>query len=383
MIEKSPHLGKPQKKLRIVDLSYYFAEDLCNYKNLIERYASGSDHLPILAKELDLIVIRHLDQVASVHLNEIKYHFFKGKHSKYWLPFRLHFFVNQLKPDVILLHGFNNPLQALLLAFQTKAKIIIQDHGGGVPSGLTGLFHSWLKYLVKDYFFTAKEQADAYIQRGLISRKSNIHEIMEGSTHLQRINKSLARKNLGFEENKTIFLWVGRLDENKDPLTVLQGFELFLKVKTNCSLYMIYAENTLEAEVTELIKNSSLLKKAVIMLGEIPHSELNLYYSSADYFILGSHYEGSGFALCESLACGCIPVVTDIPSFDKMTDHGNLGALWQRGNKNSLLEALEKTRYFDIEVESLKSVQFFDKELSFEAIANKQAKAIQSVVLRK
>ena len=34
---------------------------------------------------------------------------------------------------------------------------------------------------------------------------------------------------------------------------------------------------------------------------------------AADIFTLGSHREGSGYALTEALACGLPPVVTDIP----------------------------------------------------------------------
>ncbi len=54
-----------------------------------------------------------------------------------------------------------------------------------------------------------------------------------------------------------------------------------------------------------------------------------MYYNSADYFVLGSHYEGSGFSLVEAMSCGVIPIVTDIPSFRMMTNNGKIGTLME------------------------------------------------------
>src|SRR5438876_111648 len=55
------------------------------------------------------------------------------------------------------------------------------------------------------------------------------------------------------------------------------------------------------------------------MLGHVLHFRLAAFYSAADLFVLGSHDEGSGYAVLEACACGASPVVTDIPSFRRMT----------------------------------------------------------------
>ena len=41
-------------------------------------------------------------------------------------------------------------------------------------------------------------------------------------------------------------------------------------------------------------------------------------YSAADLFVVGSHHQGSGYALMEACACGAVPVVTAIPTFRLM-----------------------------------------------------------------
>ena len=166
-----------------------------------------------------------------------------------------------------------------------------------------------------------------------------------------------------------VFLWVGRLDHNKDPLTVLAGFEGLAKKYATASFYMVYSEDKLLREVMRGIEASTLLKNKVFLLGKLPHDDIEKYYSSTDYFVLGSHYEGSGYALSEALRCGCVPIITDIPSFRMMTNDGQLGALWQPGNITSFAEAAIFAMNKPLQTEANACIDFFTKKLSFDAIA--------------
>jgi glycosyltransferase involved in cell wall biosynthesis len=177
-----------------------------------------------------------------------------------------------------------------------------------------------------------------------------------------------------------MFLWVGRLEENKDPLTVLAGLKDFLITHVHAEFLMIYQNDKLLPEIKNYLSQYPSLIEKVKLLGEIPNKELNYYYSAADYFVLGSHYEGSGFALIESVAYGCIPLVTDIPSFRKITNNSTLGALWTVKDSASLKHALEKVLKKDSLEESEKIEQFFKQELSFEAIAAKQMDLIKTLI---
>jgi glycosyltransferase involved in cell wall biosynthesis len=87
--------------------------------------------------------------------------------------------------------------------------------------------------------------------------------------------------------------------------------------------------------------------------------------------VSGSHYEGSGTAVCEAMACGCVPVITDIDSFRMITDNGNCGLLYEPGNQNALLNALVQTQASNIEDKRKNSFAYFKSNLSFEAIAKR------------
>ena len=115
------------------------------------------------------------------------------------------------------------------------------------------------------------------------------------------------------------------------------------------------------------------------LVGKVPHHQLQSWYNSAIFIISGSHYEGSGIAVCEAMSCGCIPVVTNIMSFRKMTGPGKCGFIYEPGNEQELLEVLLQTRELDIEKERTKVLAQFKAELSFEAIAGKIDRVITTL----
>jgi glycosyltransferase involved in cell wall biosynthesis len=208
----------------------------------------------------------------------------------------------------------------------------------------------------------------------VIRNSKTVYEVMEGSTPFAMKNKTEARAVLGLE-GKTVFLWVGRLNANKDPLTVLKAFAPFSKTHPGAKLQMIYGTNEMEQEVKQFIKEQNL-DSNVELTGRLKREELEKYYQAAQYFILGSHYEGSGYALCEAMACGCVPVVTNIDSFSAMLDDGNCGYLFEPGNSSQLLRILEGLN--DREQENLrdKVLDKFQRDLSFEGIGKKMAEII-------
>jgi glycosyltransferase involved in cell wall biosynthesis len=232
---------------------------------------------------------------------------------------------------------------------------------------MRGHLQRWGLGAADGFLFAARELAQPFVQQGTIRSLHDVHQVMEGSSWFAPQDRGAAQTTTGME-GEPIFLWVGRLNQNKDPLTVLAGFELFLARVPGARLYMAYGSEDLLPQVQKRLAGSAALGESVTLLGTVPHADLESCYNSAHYFVLGSHYEGSGYALVEALACGLVPIVTDIPSFQVMTGSGRIGALWPPGDPEALAAAMLDQVRRPWEPSSQAARSFFAEHLSYPTI---------------
>jgi len=281
----------------------------------------------------------------------------------------------------IHLNGLLYPLQlrALRNSLPPDCSIVVQHHADGPWPALARPLQRWGLRAADGFFFAARDLAAWWIEHGLISKRQSIFQIMEGSNNFRCEDRVTARARTRMAGNPVV-LWVGRLIPLKDPLTVLEGFTRVLQHLPQARLYMAYGTADMLPAVRERIAASKTLSEAVTLLGKIEHSQLENIYSSSDYFVLGSHHEGSGFSLAEAMACGVVPVVTDIPSFRVMTNGGSLGACWRPGSPEAFADKfLEVTRQ-PLEQLSRKTQSFFQSQLSYKAIARDSIRAYREVI---
>lgn len=379
--------------MKVVNASFFYNEKLETECEFLEQQYTITGWAEALQKKgIDVIVVNRFFRNSSFEENKVQYHFFKDKFGarlRAWqVPLQYFKLIRGLNADVIHLHHLTLSLQTFILRLllSKKTAIIVQHHGGKSPNKFKRILHNLLINSADGFFFTSSDQGDEWFLKKM---RKKIFPVMEGATFFDyanrnnkpaaRIEKTQAREKTGIK-GSPVFLWVGRLDENKDPLTVLDGFELIRSKYPETSLYMIYSEDKLLTEVHRRIENSTFLKRKVHLLGMIPHDKIEYFYTSADYFILGSHYEGSGYALSEALRCGCVPVVTGIPSFRTMTNNGKLGSLWIPGDKKSLAEAIINVMEKPLENEAKACMIFFANTLSFDSIASVATRYYQQVM---
>ncbi len=359
-------------KKTLVDLTYFSFTDTTP-DAIIRKCSSTIGFLEKLSADFSTyFVVRCQNSLPPIEYNSVKIHFFKGKTlSKWQLPFRFNCHIQSLNPDYILVHGFGTAHYLILLKLiLPKTKILLQCNGfAPKPKGLAKIVFRCSNRFVDGYLFTGIANASHWYQSGILS-KNKIIEVMEGSV------KFSFKGNGSRKENS--FLWVGRLDKNKDPLLVIKSFQKFLQFLPNATLTMVYQDGDLEQDVSQFISENNL-NPAIGLKGFVAHQDLEKLYHENQFFVLGSHYEGSGYALLEAMACGCIPIVTNIPSFYFMTDEGNCGLLFSPNNEEELLTQLKHTREIDYDDYQQKVHHQFEKKLSFQAIANSIASAFQSL----
>jgi glycosyltransferase involved in cell wall biosynthesis len=366
--------------MKIVSLGYGRSPEFTDPEAWLNRIRFYTVILEQLALTHRVESIEQIRYNGILKKNGVVYHFLHTDSGRFPSHSRLHQCVRQLKPDVVLMNGFIYPLSVVRLKrlLGKRVKIIILHRAekpfSGIKKWLQAMADSW----VDAYLFSSAEQGKIWTEKGIIKDAGKIHEGMQATSVFSPVEKTTARAALSVD-GSPVFLWVGRLDANKDPLTVLKAFSDFLCREPRAKLYFIYHSEELLALLKGFIAGNGILGSSVRWIGPVSHHQMGFWYSSADFFVSGSHYEGSGISLCEAMSCGCIPVVTDIPSFRKMTGPGTCGLLFQPGDEKDLLRALQQTQLMDREKEREKVLKQFNDELSKEAIAAKIHKLIASL----
>jgi len=259
--------------------------------------------------------------------------------------------------------------------------IIIQDHGSVFRS------NSWKDQLLKPFLkfglrrldrviFAAKGQEENWAKNRIIRNKQCVF-IMENSSSFKLKNRETSR-NITKMAGQPVFLWVGNLNANKDPLTMLKAFKQILQDWPEARLYMIYRLNEIEEEVKQWVVSKSL-EEQITLLGRKNRQELEHYYNSADYFLSASYKEGSGYAAIEAMSCGVVPILTNIPSFVSLTNNGGIGALFEPGNSQMLYEKTLALLKKPLLQEQKRVLAHFHQHFSADAIARQAIQVYHEV----
>lgn len=300
---------------------------------------------------------------------------------------RLHAAAAGINPDIVHVNGLEYPalMRGLRRAVPPACAIVAQDHGGFDPLRLSRVRKAWLRRGLgaADALLVASPgQAGAFRRSRLLPGPVALFDVMESSTAFRPTPREAAREASGVEGSPAL-LWVGRLNANKDPLTVLRGLERFVETHPSAGMTFVYRDADLEPVVRREIAATPALGARVRLVGQVDHARLASFYSATDLFVIGSHHEGSGYAVIEAMACGAIPVVSDIPSFRTLTDEGRVGALWTPGDARALDEALVRVMARSLTDQRAATRARFEDRFSWRAIGARAMDIYRDVIARR
>jgi len=381
--------------VNIVQINYAFDSSVVDPADLLARYSTLTEWSEALAAAGagHVTVVQRFHRDARVSRNGIDYAFFRDRaegRASLWKSSRaLRGALLDAHPDIVHLNGLNFPIQTWRLRriLPASTAMVLQDHGGirfrngRWPHRFTvpQVVRRRAMRAADGFLFVAEQHADPWQRMGCIASSQQVYQVLEASTTMKPVPRELARTITGMV-GKPAVLWVGRLDANKDPLTVLDGFEQSLARLPEAFLTMIYSTDDLLGAVRERVSGSPRLREHVRFVGSVPHESMAAFYSAADVFVLGSHFETGGYALIESSACGTPAVVTNIPTFRIATAEGSLGALWNPGDAGDLARALIDVSRQDITALRAKIAEHFDRALSWSAVGRRAIAIYHEVV---
>ena len=126
------------------------------------------------------------------------------------------------------------------------------------------------------------------------------------------------RKLLKYQDDEIVICNIGRMEEQKNQLFLIDIFNELTKLNINYRLLIIGA-GSLEEKIKNRISNYKLEKKVQILSSR---NDINNILQAADLFLLPSLYEGLGIVLVEAQAAGLICFTSDkvVPVEAKVTN---------------------------------------------------------------
>ena len=256
----------------------------------------------------------------------------------YKLPYKLLIYLIRQRPNVLLSSFWKlNLCSCLAKLFYPSLRLLLWEHS---PPSKSSNSPRWLYAFSVSIFYRMSNRIIA-VSSGVYDDVANwsvgllnklvviFNPIVPPSTELIA--------NLG-QKCKRQIVWVGRLEEPKNPLLALEAFSLMADLSVNLAFVGDGSlRNKLERRSIELG-----LMERVIFHGY--HSNPYEVIANSELLVLSSNREGLGNVIIEALFCGLPVVATDCGAgiHDILLDN-KYGIIVPSGDAKSLAKAMTKT----------------------------------------
>ena len=226
----------------------------------------------------------------------------------------------------------------ILINLIFKIPYVITIHGGGLSPWKFKIFYKLFfkrafkiigvsKRICKEY----KQRTDIDIAYSpplipFIKSKNSVSEI---------------RNEKGIDKDAKVFLIVGSLKTIKNPLTIIKAIlEIDRDYLKNNKILFLFAGNGPQYNDLKIIINNNSMD-FVTLLGNVAHSDINKFYTLADYYIISSNFEGTPIGLLEAMFNKLSIIGSNVNGINSIIIDQNNGILY---NLNEYKELAEKIK---------------------------------------
>src|SRR6187402_240320 len=184
--------------MKFVFASYNKNEGFTQPMVWLKRTGLYSGILASLSKSHQVISIEQINYEGQCTHGGVQHKFMRfGKRSLYF-PIKLNRAIQQLQPDVVVIHGLHYPLQViqLRLLLGEKIKIIVQNHAEQPFAGPKKYLQRWASNFIDAYLFASRDMGLGWVEKGNIKSPEKIQEVMEVSSVFYPIDRQLSRDQL-------------------------------------------------------------------------------------------------------------------------------------------------------------------------------------------
>lgn len=251
----------------------------------------------------------------------------------------------KFKFDIVHAHtSYLDGRAALNISKKYKVPFVITEHTGPL-SVLTG------KPIVRQITLRNIRKANKVwaVSDSLAKEIKECYFIKKGLEHIEVLYNGVATskfKPKNIEEHKRskeniCLMYVGYLEEVKNPINLIQAFDIVHKKYKNTELKIV-GDGTLRQAVESEIKTLGI-EDNVEILGLQPREKVaELMQSECDIFVLPSKTETFGVVLIEALASGIPVVATKCGGPESIIKESYLGELCENKNPKALATSIVK-----------------------------------------
>jgi glycosyltransferase involved in cell wall biosynthesis len=255
--------------------------------------------------------------------------------------------LKKIKPDIVYLHSSKaGALGRIALLFNFKTKIIYNAHGWYFNADISNkkrkifaLIEKILAIKTKKIINISKNEYESALQHK-IAPKKKMCIIENGIDFTKFANneqyRERTRKELNIKDNEIVIGVVGRLTEQKDPITMIKAFNEVYKENKKVKLMYVGSGN-LEDEVIKFARDNNILDRIVIT-GWV--SNVAKYIPAFDIAVLPSKWEGFGLAIIEYMACDKPIIATNVGGILNIIKNGENGLLINKEDTEQLREKI-------------------------------------------
>ena len=200
-----------------------------------------------------------------------------------------------------------------------------------------------------------------------------VYEVFESSSSFRPPSSESAKPG-------SRFLYLGRLIEDKDPLTVLRAFSRVTGRLREAHLRMIFPENGGLLPAIQNTIRELALETRVELVGAVSHDLVERELGENRLSHLGKSPRGKRLRGPQGTSMWCVSL-SDIPSFRRIADDERCGSLWRLGDDAALAEALLEAQRRHPGRAALR--ESFERRCSFDAIAREAMTAYQKAWSRR
>jgi glycosyltransferase involved in cell wall biosynthesis len=162
-----------------------------------------------------------------------------------------------------------------------------------------------------------------------IMRRSNIISEQKARPRL--------RKEFGFSESQTVFIYVGRLEPHKGIEIMLDAFDELSRTHPGAALLVVG-----EGPERKRVAAAARVNESIHYVGRLDYDHVIRAYNCADVAVVPSIFEPWGLVVNEAMAVGLPSVASDrVGCVDDLVKHGETGVIFSAGSRQRLKDSMQ------------------------------------------